>query len=51
MFFRGFCATQRTFDRLRRTLLAQGVAHADVTPHLPLATLFPWRDRPARLGH
>lgn len=45
------CATQRTFYRLRRALLAQGVARADVTPRLALATLFPWRDRPARWRH
>jgi hypothetical protein len=44
-------ATHRTFYHLRRTLMAQGLARADVTPHLPLATLFPWRDRPARWRH
>jgi hypothetical protein len=40
------CATQRTFYHLRRTLVAQGVARATITPRLALATLFPWRDRP-----
>jgi hypothetical protein len=45
------CATHRTFYHLRRTLMAQGLARADVTPHLPLATLFPWRNRPARWRH
>lgn len=42
------CVTQRTFYRLRRALVAQGVARAAVTPRRPLATLFPWRDRPRR---
>ena len=45
------CATQRTFYRLRQSLMAQGVARTEVTPYLPLATLFPWRDRPARWRH
>jgi hypothetical protein len=45
------CATQHTFYRLRRTLMAQGVARAAVTPALPLVTLFPWWDRPARWRH
>lgn len=45
------CATQRTFYHLRRTLMAQGVARAAVRPDLPLVTLFPWRDRPARWCH
>jgi hypothetical protein len=45
------CATQRTFYRLRQTLVAQGVARATVTPGLPLATLFPWRDRPQQWRH
>lgn len=44
-------ATHRTFYLLRRTLMAQGVARAAVTPHLPLVTLFPWWDRPARWRH
>jgi hypothetical protein len=44
-------ATSRTFYYLRRTLMAQGLARADVTPHLPLGTLFPWRDRPTRWRH
>ena len=42
------CATQRTFYGLRRTLMAQGVARATVTPRHPLAKLFPWRDRARR---
>jgi hypothetical protein len=41
-------AAQRTFYRLRQALLAQGIARATVTPQLPLATVFPWRDRPQR---
>lgn len=41
-------AISRTFYHLRRTLMAQGLARADVTPQLPLGTLFPWEDRPAR---
>jgi hypothetical protein len=45
------CATHRTFYHLRRTLMAQGVARADVTPHLPLTPLFPWCARPARWRH
>ena len=45
------CATQRTFYRLRRALVSQGVARAAVTPRLPLAMLFPWRDRPRRWRH
>jgi hypothetical protein len=45
------CATQRTFYCLRRTLVAQGVARAEVTPHLSLTTLFPWRHRTARWRH
>jgi hypothetical protein len=31
--------------------MAQGVARADVTPHLPLTPLFPWCARPARWRH
>lgn len=44
-------AISRTFYHLRRTLMAQGLARADVTPQLPLATLFPWGNRPARWRH
>ncbi|MCB2380546.1 hypothetical protein LGH70_23330 [Hymenobacter sp. BT635] len=41
-------ATQRTFYRLRRTLVVLGVARADVVPRAPLQPWFPWRQRPQR---
>jgi hypothetical protein len=42
------CATQRAFYRLRRVLVAQGVARAAVTPNHALAPWFPWWGRPQR---
>lgn len=42
------CATQRTFYRLRRALMAQGVARLAVTPRCALAPWFPWWGRRRR---
>ncbi|MBO2010547.1 hypothetical protein [Hymenobacter negativus] len=39
------CATQRTFYRLRRALMAQGLTRAEIVPRAQLQTLFPWRQR------
>jgi hypothetical protein len=42
------CATQRTFYHLRRALVARSLDRTAVTPSLPLAAVFPWRDRPGQ---
>lgn len=39
------CTSLRLFHRLRRALRARGISPAGLTPHTPLAALFPWRTR------